>query len=274
MAAGPQANSFAAPHRGGEPVSIQAVIFDLDDTVWRRTAPPDWNVITALQATELMPHCLRLGFDHLDLYAVVGRFWASFDAAYPEPEGNPDAPMEELRWAQGPAAIRNTLAEYGVDCADGDANCLWETLHTVPQRAFNYHLYPDAVSTVQALNAAGYRLAVATARPLSAAVVARNLSEQGMPDVFAAIVTSGAVGYRKPHPLVFDLAARQLGVQPENAVVVGDSYDEDIVPAAGLGMIPVLKLNEREPDSDWVLARYQIASLAALLQLDIFHGRR
>lgn len=163
------------------------------------------------------------------------------------------------------------MTEYGVECADDNAACLWEAMHTVPQRAFNYHLYDDAITTVQALNSAGYRLAVATARPLSAAVVHRNLCEQGMPDVFAAIATSGAVGYRKPHPLVFDAAARQLGVQPENALVVGDSYEEDIVPAAGLGMLPVLKLNERKPDPSWALVHVQIASLADLLDLEALY---
>lgn len=252
---------------------IQAVIFDLDDTLWRRTAPPDWAAITALQAAELLPHCVRLGLGHLNLSDVVSHLWVTFGAMYPESDGNPDAPMEELRWLHGPAAIRKTLAEYDVDCADDDAVSLWDALHTVPQQAFNYHLYPDAVSTVQALNVAGYRLAVATARPLSSEVVARNLHGQGMPDVFAVIATSGAVGYRKPHPLVFDSAASQLGVRPENAVVVGDSYKEDIVPAAGLGMVPVLKLNEREPDPEWVMSRYQISSLADLLQLEILRIR-
>lgn len=255
-------------------MAIQAVLFDLDDTLWRRTAPPDWDAITALQVAELMPHCIRLGFSHLDLGAVVGRFWAAFETAYPKPEGNPNAPLEELRWTQGPAVIQATLAEYDVECADDNAVCLWEALHNVPLRARNHYLYPDAVSTVRALSAAGYLLAVVTAQPLSAAVVARNLSEQSMPDVFSAIVTSGVVGYRKPHPLVFDSAARQLGVQPENTIVVGDSYDGDIVPAAGLGMIPVLKLNDREPDPRWALSRYQISSLSALLQLEIISEGR
>ncbi len=77
------------------------------------------------------------------------------------------------------------------------------------------------------------------------------------------------MGYRKPHPLVFESALRQLDLQPDQAVVVGDSYEWDIVPAASLGMIPVLKLNERAPDPRWVLARYQIPSLAALLQLEL-----
>lgn len=34
-------------------------------------------------------------------------------------------------------------------------------------------------------------------------------------------------------------------------------------------MIPVLKLNERAPDPRWALARHQVPSLAALLELEI-----
>jgi FMN phosphatase YigB (HAD superfamily) len=249
-------------------VAIEAVLFDLDDTLSRRTAPRDWNAITALQVAALTPHSVRLGFGHLDLDELVRRFWTSFDAAYPDPDGKPDAPIEELRWREGPTSIRNTLAEYGVACADDDAVCLWESLHEVPPGARNHHLYADAASTVCGLSAAGYRLGVVTARPESASIVAREIREQGLPDVFATIVTSGEVGYRKPHPLVLESALRELQLKPEHVVFVGDSYELDIVPAAGLGMIPVLKLNEREPDPCWVLAHHQVSCLAALLELE------
>jgi len=250
-------------------VAIEAVIFDLDDTLCRGTAPIDWDAVTALQVAALTPDCTRLGFGHLDLFEVVRRFWASFAAAYPDPDRQPDAPLEERRWRDGPAALRTHLTAYGVGCAEDDAVRLWEALWLVPPSAKNHHLFPDAVATVLALSAAGYRLAVATARPQSAAITARELRELGLPDVFAAIATSGEAGYRKPHPLVFESAAKQLGVRPEQAVVVGDDYEQDIVPAAGLGTVPVLKLNERDPDPDWVLARYQVPSLAALLDLEI-----
>jgi hypothetical protein len=36
-------------------VAIEAVLFDLDDTLSRRTAPRDWNVVTALQVAQLAP---------------------------------------------------------------------------------------------------------------------------------------------------------------------------------------------------------------------------
>jgi HAD superfamily hydrolase (TIGR01549 family) len=234
---------------------------------------PDWDAVTLLQATALAPHCHRLGFGHLDLDDVVRHFWAAFAVLYPEPDLHPDLPLEERRWTDGPHALRNILAEFGVVCPDDEAVGLWEALNSMPWRARHLHLYEDAVSTLQALRAAGYRLGVATARALSAAVVAQELREQGMPEIFEVIATSGEVGYRKPHPLVFASAARQLGVQAERALVVGDSYESDIVPAASLGMIPVLKLNERAPNPRWVLTHEQIPSLAALLELDLLRRR-
>jgi len=170
----------------------------------------------------------------------------------------------------GPASIRKALAGYGVVCADGDAERLWDALNNVPLRHFNLRLFPDAIPTIGALNEAGYTLAVATARPLTAKIVARELRDLGLPDVFRVIVTSGELGFRKSHPLVFESALARLGVSPDEVLAVGDSYEEDIVPAAKLGMVPVLKLNDREPDASWVLARYQIPSLAALLELEVF----
>lgn len=254
----------------GRDEMVQAVLFDLDDTLSRHVATPDWDAVTTLQAAALAPHCARLGFGYLDLDAVVRRFWATFTVLYPEPDLHPDLPMEERRWIDGSTALRNMLAEFGATCDDDDASCLWEALNSMPWRARHLHLYPDAVSTVETLRSEGYRLAVVTARALSAAVVAQELREQGMPPgVIEIIVTSGEVGYRKPHPLVFETAAKQLGVRPEQTIVVGDSYEGDIVPAASLGMVPVLKLNERAPDPRWALARAQIPSLAALLDLDL-----
>jgi putative hydrolase of the HAD superfamily len=250
-------------------MAVEAVLFDLDDTLSRQAVRTDWDAVTALQAAALAPHCARLGYGHLDLDAVVRHFWRAFAIRYPNPDLFPDVPLEERRWLDGPTALREILAEVSMVCGDEDAACLWEALNDVPFRIRYHHLYPDAISTVQALSAAGIRMAVVTTRALGAPIVAHELRDQGMPELFDAIVTAGEVGYRKPHPLVFATAARLLGAQPERTMVVGDSYELDVVPAASLGMIPVLKLNERAPDPRWTLAREQVASLAALLDLDV-----
>lgn len=44
------------------------------------------------------------------------------------------------------------------------------------------------------------------------------------------------LGVAKPDPALFRLALERAGVRAEDAVMVGDTYDEDIAPAAALGM--------------------------------------
>lgn len=71
--------------------------------------------------------------------------------------------------------------------------------------------------------------------------------EKALPGVIGAadaIVLSCRTGARKPNPDNFLFALSELGVEPEQAVMIGDTYSHDILPALELGMGAV-----------WVLAR-------------------
>ncbi len=61
------------------------------------------------------------------------------------------------------------------------------------------------------------------------------LDEFGFDGLFDSIVESAVVGVRKPDPRIFTLGVEALGIAPEEVVVVGDSYDKDIVPAKKAG---------------------------------------
>lgn len=52
---------------------------------------------------------------------------------------------------------------------------------------------------------------------------------------FDAIVESAVVGIRKPDPAIFRLGIEKLGLPAPETVVIGDSHDKDILPAASLG---------------------------------------
>ena len=54
-------------------------------------------------------------------------------------------------------------------------------------------------------------------------------------DFFHAVIESAVVGVRKPEPRIFQLGIEALGLRPEEVVVVGDSFDKDILPAHSLG---------------------------------------
>ena len=73
------------------------------------------------------------------------------------------------------------------------------------------------------------------------------LQDAGVVDLFDTIVVSDAVGWRKPRPEIFELALQQLGVEPGDALFVGDRADIDVAGAQALGM-PVAWVNrDRTP---------------------------
>lgn len=66
------------------------------------------------------------------------------------------------------------------------------------------------------------------------------LAETGVADAFAQVVMSAEVGFRKPHRAIFEAAIQRLSIVPGAAVFVGDSYEDDVLGAAGVGMPAIL----------------------------------
>lgn len=61
------------------------------------------------------------------------------------------------------------------------------------------------------------------------------LEELSIKKYFLFIVDSAIVGIRKPNPKIFEIALNELGINPKDAVMIGDSYTNDIVPANSIG---------------------------------------
>ena len=54
-------------------------------------------------------------------------------------------------------------------------------------------------------------------------------------ELFEDVIESAVVGVRKPDPKIFALGIETLKLPAEKVLVVGDSFDKDIVPAHSLG---------------------------------------
>lgn len=61
------------------------------------------------------------------------------------------------------------------------------------------------------------------------------LKEFGLYDFCTTTVDSSICGIRKPDPLIFAQAVKALGISPDEAIVIGDSIKNDILPAQQLG---------------------------------------
>ena len=66
------------------------------------------------------------------------------------------------------------------------------------------------------------------------------LGAAGLAERFDVIVDSHLVGFKKPDPAIFRHALELLGVEPDEAVFVGDSYVHDALAARAAGMRAVL----------------------------------
>jgi len=52
---------------------------------------------------------------------------------------------------------------------------------------------------------------------------------------FPTIIESAVVGIRKPDPRIFSLGVEALNMKADEVIVIGDSYDKDILPARAIG---------------------------------------
>jgi len=67
----------------------------------------------------------------------------------------------------------------------------------------------------------------------------RVIADANLARPITVIADSGRLGFYKPDPRIFAAALAQLGVQPRDAVMVGDSIGKDCAPARAMGMATV-----------------------------------
>lgn len=96
---------------------------------------------------------------------------------------------------------------------------------------------PEVPETLQALQAAGFRLGVLSNRSNPCHT---DLAENGLQGYFSCALVAGELDAWKPDPQVFLQALKHLGTAPEQTVYVGDNYYADILGAQAAGLWAVL----------------------------------
>ncbi|HEX6995097.1 MAG TPA: HAD-IA family hydrolase [Gammaproteobacteria bacterium] len=85
-------------------------------------------------------------------------------------------------------------------------------------------LYPGVAETLDVLRARGVRLACVTNKRLRFAEAL--LDQAGLRERFELVLGGDSVAERKPSPMLLDEAAARLGITPDVAAYVGDSYHD------------------------------------------------
>lgn len=110
------------------------------------------------------------------------------------------------------------------------------------------HTEEGTLETLEQLKSLGYIVGIVSN---SDGRVHSFLQHAGLSRYLDFIIDSRTVGVEKPDARIFEIACERAGVQPGEAVHVGDLYEIDVIGARGAGITPILiDPDDRHTDAD------------------------
>jgi HAD superfamily hydrolase (TIGR01662 family) len=194
-----------------------AVLFDVDFTL-------------AKPGPLLGPEGYRDAGRRFGLELDPDRYAYARTAALLELEHHPELDHDEEVWVRFTEAIVRGMGGEGTDCRAVAEAITEGWLHSE-----NFELYEDVLPVLALLREKGLKIALVsnTSRDLDAFIRHHGLDVD-------AWISSGVHGKVKPSPTIFKAALELIGVAAKDAVMVGDSPDDDVAGAEAMGMRALL----------------------------------
>jgi putative hydrolase of the HAD superfamily len=127
-----------------------------------------------------------------------------------------------------------SFREHAVELTDDDVRLFLKAAQDV--WSSYYVLAASTHALLEALRGRGLKLALVSNTASPQWLLEPILERQGLAPRVDAIVLSSEVGKRKPHPAIFQQALRELEVESNEALFVGDRLEADVLGAARVGM--------------------------------------
>ena len=206
---------------------LRAVLFDVDFTIAR-------------PGPELGPEGYQRMGERFNLELDPSRYGEARERAVEGIKRHPELEHDEEIWV---AFTERIIRGMGGD-ADSAYQCAVE-MTGAWEHAEHFELFEDAPPVLEELRMQELKLGLVsnTGRDLDAFVAHHRLQVD-------AALGSGAFGRTKPHPTIFRAVLERLGVEPEEAAMVGDSIEDDIegAHAAGIERALLLDREDRHPE--------------------------
>jgi putative hydrolase of the HAD superfamily len=223
------------------------IFFDLDHTLW------DHNTNSKIALEEVYHHfgLQTLGVPsssqfYLKFNEINHQLWDKYEA------GRISQP--ELRHSR----FRLIFSQLGVD---NHAVCdeLSETYISISSKKHN--LLPNAKNTLEYLFPK-YPLHIITNGFDEIQSVKMNAGQ--ITHFFKEVVTSQNSGYKKPDSRIFEYALKKVGAVAQECLMIGDSFQSDIVGATRAGIDAVFFNPDQRPQEISIKPKYEIQDLAEL----------
>lgn len=195
---------------------ITTVFFDIDGVIFNRNQAEKEAVFSVLKK-----ECNILRNNYLDVWkksnaivwnqCSVGKMTAEF-AKY-------------FRW-------QLLLKEYGMEISIDRAYALSQQYYRLTCN--KKYLVKDILSVLKECQRQGLSMCIITNGFED--VQKNKLIQCEVESYFSEIITENKTGYRKPDIRIFQSALDSMNVKASEAIYIGNSYEEDIIPAVQIGM--------------------------------------
>lgn len=195
---------------------ITDVFFDLDHTLW------DFDKNSGLAFERVFKkHQIDIEIAvFLSVYEPINlEYWRLFR--------NEKVSKQNLRRGRLTDAFKEFNKEFSVEIIDDLADSYIEEL------PIDNHLFDGAIEILEYLSKK-YSLHIITNG--FEEVQYKKIKNSGIKSYFKSITTSEEIGLKKPNPVVFMKALEKASTKPENSVMIGDSFEADILGAEKVGM--------------------------------------
>lgn len=209
------------------PARLRAILFDLGNTLLFFHG--DWQQVFAASDQALLEHLQNTGMV-IDSAYFLSEFRERMDTYYRDREGD----YLELTTAY---ILRNVLASMGHPVVpDATLRAALRQMYSVSQQC--WLPAADTLPTLQTLQMQGYRMGIISNASDDADV--QTLADKTcLRPYFDLILSSAALGVRKPNHAIFEMALARWGLPPGQVAMVGDTLDADICGAQQLGIFSV-----------------------------------
>jgi putative hydrolase of the HAD superfamily len=243
---------------------IRAVLFDMGSTLLEFENQP-WE--------ELIQQGIEAVYDAFHGHRAVLPdrlvFYEQFREVYRTTWREAEQSLMEM---QIRILLENTARELSLVLSPDDVAHLIRA-HYGPVSA-QVTIYADTIETLIDLRRRGLKIGLVSNTVWPGWLHKEDLLRFGLLDFFDHLVFSADLGFRKPHPEIFQAALKALHVSPHEAVFVGDRIPEDVAGSKRLGMLGVWKERPDRERDPAVVPDAQIMHLRELLaHLDIWAER-
>jgi putative hydrolase of the HAD superfamily len=242
------------------PRQIEAVIFDLDDTLisWSEPAVA-WDEFSFGRVQQVRQFLVEAGHNPPEITEFHKYFKERMRQTWDNARQNWIIPsMGEF--------MHQILLELDVAAEQLDMRQLLEL--------YNWGVYPGVVpfddthTVLEEIKRLNYKVGLVTNSIFPMWMRDVELEAYEMLHYFDARVTSGDVGVLKPHPEIYEHILEMLDLRPDQAVFVGDRPINDIAGANEVGLVSVLMAPPHlERELDGVVPDFTIEKLSELIPL-------